>query len=758
MLTALTTRVLTPRFRALFSLFPFIVFGCMLIWSWRVYDLARYLPSPEEYGDPFEVLWMIDRFYNAFVGGSFPNIAPEIWHPVGLRIGALGYTPATFLIMMPFRAVSNAIFAYNVSTLLGLAVCYACMYRLARRFAGIFAATVATVLFTFTPFMNERVLNGHANILWGIAVLPWFVLSLLNFVSASDERARWRAAVWSGVAWGVLITFQLYGIWWGGLCWLFALMGLRQWRRMWPALAIPAIALLIASPTLIYFALSSRSAQIVTDALPALVGWGASLNSLFIPSIFHPLAPIREFATSIYGGIQNESGISNLGTLLGIVGLVGIVLVWRQMRTKTEVLTIQRNEWRMLLLAAGVSLVLSLGLAVKWDGHAVQVPIFASIDQLIWQLGHALKPALFVTEQPVQELANSIPTPGYLFAALLPTWESARVYARFSFVVVLVLALLAAVVLRQLKPGWQLALAALLIIEVLPVPTYVRTVPTQAHPALDWIAAQTGTPAMAADGTWNWNILDIGNEPNVVPILLGGKVIYAARMHNLAVSSGFGSYPLRHIVELRAHLLKAPEWTQDMRTPFFMHAIKIRYVLVHQVIGDQAGRTDKRVWDGLRNSPYFKPVGCFEPYSGGGMWPHEICVAEALWREEDTIDMIPTYEWSPEAWGIWAMAKQTHANWIGTRAGPYQLKLQVFPSCSTGQTQTQTLSIKVNQIQIGTHTWLDCQDATLTFDIPASASRLGWNDIDFEFGYVHRVDGDTRPLAAGFSLIKFVPQ
>lgn len=741
----------TPRAARLQYVLPILAFALLLIWGWRVSDPINNLPSPEQYGDPFEVLWMVDRVYASLARGELPDFAPDVWHPVGMQLGALGYTPATFLIMLPFRAVANATFAYNAVTLLGLALCFWATYRLAQRFAGVnvLGATIAALLYTASPFMWERVLNGHINILWAVAILPLFVHALLDFVSAEDDddRRALRSALAAGVAWGALLTLQLYGMWWGALAWIVAVVATwrRERRQLWRPAIIPALALLLASPTLIYFVVSNQKTQLVTDGLPALVGWGASLNSLVIPSVFHPIEFVRAFATWVYDGIQNESGIANWGLVLSIVGIIGAVIALRPAQSALQ--QQQRREWQVLLAIAVISFALALGLAVKWNGHPIIAPILAPLDQVIWRVGHALKPGLFVPDQPIPELANSIPGLSYVLAVAMPLWDAARVYARFSFVSGLALALLAALLISRVSRAGRagrvggVLLAGLLLFEVLPQPTNNRPVPARAHPVYEWITAQGGQPE---NGTHTWNILDLSDEPNILPIILGGKVVMAARQHNLAVSSGFGSYPVRHISELRTHLARAPEWAGDMRTPFFMRALRTRYVLVHRIF-----RNDDRVWEGILASPFFKPAGCFAPYAGDSIWPHEVCVAEALWREGDPINIIPSYDWSPEPWGIWAMGTEAKANWIAERAGPHTISMRAFPSCQPNAAQTMTA--RVNGVVVGEHTWQACKDAALSFVVPASAVKPGWNDVDFSFGYAYAPPGDTRPLAVGFS-------
>ncbi len=400
-----------------------------------------------------------------------------------------------------------------------------------------------------------------------------------------------------------------------------------------------------------------------------------------------------------------------------------------------------------MIAVAGVSLVLAIGLTVKWNGVTIEAPIFAPIDRVIWEVGQKLKPALFVTDEPIEELANAIPTPAYVLTAILPRWDTARVYSRFSFLSGIVLALLAAYVLTRLNWKAQIALAAVLLIEVLPAPTSNLPVPALAHPAYDWVEQQQGRPT---NGDWPWNILNISDAPDIVPILLGGKVIYSARMHNFAVSSGFGSYPAKQIYEFRAHMTQTKDWPSDMRTPFYMRALRIRHVMVHRIFNKNTA-----VWDELSNSPHFKPAGCFQPFEANSMWPHEICVAETTWKDDDPVNIIPSYDWSPESWGIWATAAQASGNFMTERAGEHHLRMRAFPSCDEGR--RQTMRVQVNGVRVGEHAWAACEEAVLDFALPASVVKQGWNDIAFDFAYTNTPAGDTRTLATGFSQLRIEP-
>jgi len=137
------------------------------------------------------------------------------------------------------------------------------------------------------------------------------------------------------------------------------------------------------------------------------------------------------------------------------------------------------------------------------------------------------------------------------------------------------------------------------------------------------------------------------------------------------------------------------------------------------------------------------------------MWSEEICIAETTWKDDDPVNIIPSYDWSPESWGIWATATQAAGNFMTERAGEHHLRMRAFPSCAEGQ--PQTMRVKVNGAQVGEHAWTNCDEAALDFVLPANVVKQGWNDIDFEFAYTHTPAGDSRTLATGFSQLRIEP-
>ena len=90
------------------------------------------------------------------------------------------------------------------------------------------------------------------------------------------------------------------------------------------------------------------------------------------------------------------------------------------------------------------------------------------------------------------------------------------------------------------------------------------------------------------------------------------------------------------------------------------------------------------------------------------------------------------------------------------------LQVEAFPQCVDGQ--QQTITIEVNGVAVGTHTWSNCDPWAGELAIPASAVRLGRNDLVIRSAYSARpIDSsagqsdDTRSLSAGYIRLRVEP-
>ena len=101
--------------------------------------------------------------------------------------------------------------------------------------------------------------------------------------------------------------------------------------------------------------------------------------------------------------------------------------------------------------------------------------------------------------------------------------------------------------------------------------------------------------------------------------------------------------------------------------------------------------------------------------------------------------------------------------WVATAKQDHRLQVEVFPQCLNGQ--QQSITIEVNGVAVGRHTWPNCDPWAGELAIPASAVRLGRNDLVIRSAYAARPidlgDGqsdDTRSLSAGYIRLHVQPK
>jgi hypothetical protein len=134
---------------------------------------------------------------------------------------------------------------------------------------------------------------------------------------------------------------------------------------------------------------------------------------------------------------------------------------------------------------------LALGLTLKWDNQTLSLPWLSPVTDTFWRLGHQLKPRFFVQATAPAPFDTAIPGPAMLLAAIIPSIEQARVFARFALIGSIGVAMLAGLTLTLVRYRWlRLGLALLLVIELLPRPLPALPFAGVSHPAFDWLAQQ----------------------------------------------------------------------------------------------------------------------------------------------------------------------------------------------------------------------------------------------------------------------------
>jgi hypothetical protein len=714
---------------ALKRVWPGAVLLAFLAWGWRAQDLFHSIPS---YGDTLVFTWALSWYGDAIPAHQSIAVYPLAFYP-----GGWPYAEDFFMLLaaLPLHWIGGAAFAYNVAVLLTFLVAFLGAYKLGRRFVGQLGATVTAVLFTFWSLRWSQNI-GHLSILIGSALLPWILWSLEKAFSAVGRARAWWLVL-TGVVWAISMFGSMYFALIGGVAvvaWTAGRLssGTIRWRTALAAVIMPGLLALLLSAPAIY-----RGNGMARFSAAEVNFWGASLNSLPLPSIEHPW--LGSLVRSLYRGLPFEQGTANLGLVALLLGLVGFWVARK------------RKEWRPILFVAIVGLVLSLGLTLKWDNESLQVAALRRINTAIWKLGHWLKPDFFAPEQAPVPFASAIPMPGTLFAAVVPFAERGRVFARYALVGSLGLFLLTALALTVIRVTWIRVLLVLVLIgEVLPPPLARLPFPPQPHPAFEWLKQQSLPGESIVDL--------VAAHPYTPGLFMEGQVVWSTRAHGKAtVAGGSSQWPsytgyLNYWLVTHEHAF----WNLDL-VPMLRY-YHIRYILLHL-----QGDWEKGILAEAQQNDEIKLVQCFEPRSGPGPWAYPICVLEVLPPVHPDLNLILDDGWSgAEKWGVWAEGTTSKAFWAATEPVDHVLHVQAFPLCR--EDQHQEVSFEVNGENLAVHEWRNCEPWSQDITVPARLIRLGRNDLVVRSRYAARPvepDGgqskDTRSLSVGFTKLKVEP-
>ncbi|HEX8682467.1 MAG TPA: hypothetical protein VF707_09150, partial [Ardenticatenaceae bacterium] len=716
---------------------PAGLLALFLAWGWHAQSLAHSVPV---YGDVIEITWLLSWYDEALRTGQNPAVYPLAFYPGGWQIGTFGAGPIMIFGLLPLHWLGGPAFAYNVAVLLTFVVAYWGAYVLARRFVERLPAAIVALLFAFWGFRWFQTI-GHLNVLLGSALIPWIVWALERALNAPARRWGWLALV--GLLWGVSIFGTPYFVWISGLGvagWLVGRVAAKSvgWRAALVALLVPStIALLLGAPGIYWSWRASTDVAAIFYSLGEVDFWGSSLNSLPLPYLSHPW--LGSFARSIYKGLPYEQGTVNLGLVTTLVAFAGLWFARRE-----------RLWWPALILAAA-GLVLSLGLTLKWDGTAVQWGWTEPLNQALWSLGRTTKPLLFPGEQPYEPFDESFSLPGMLLAALVPFLERARVFARFALVGSLGLFLLAGAALSKVNNRYlQWALAALLVVEVVPPPLPSLPFPGATHPAFDWLAQQP-----LAEGQ---SIVDlVGAHPHTPVLMNLGESVWATRLHGKPTVAGASSVWPAETMFLFQWLANHPHAFANPDLAPALRFFGARYVLLHM-----RGDLEQGILEEARQNQEVSFVECFSPASEPGLWSYPICVLEVLPPINPNVNLMLEDGWSgQEAWGVWAEGTSSRSLWVATARREHLLIVELFPNCIEGQ--RQRVVFQVNGTPVGEHAWENCEAWSGEFAVPASLVQRGANDLLVQSDFAARpvaAEGqsqDTRELSVGFSRLKIEP-
>ncbi|MCS7040792.1 MAG: hypothetical protein NZP34_14390, partial [Caldilineales bacterium] len=395
----------------------FLLLSLVATWP-LIRHVTGFVPGSDTWAyDEYTFIWSMWWFKHSLLDRhSSPFFSLAIFYPLGMELLLYSYNLLAAILALPLGVAVGWPFASNLTLLFNIVVSawgayWLAVWLLRGRPGARWAALMAGVVFAFASNRGVYLALGHYNI-QNVHFLPFFVLYLLRLVERPTRRHVLLTALFA--AWGLLVDVQ-FGVFMAFLaaCLLLA----RPWRgllfhprpdgRRWGGLT--AAAALTVLLTLPYLGPTVR-AFLAADYL--LRGWGNALNlsadlgGWFTPTALHPLwgADWPAYLRAVQEGTAPFRDVNTvfLGYATAALALLGAVVLWRQQRGWTT--------------AAVLSAVFTLGPLLQVRGRYV-------FD--------------------FDGLETSIPLP-FLLLHYLPLVRGNRVANRWSLVLILALAVLAA--------------------------------------------------------------------------------------------------------------------------------------------------------------------------------------------------------------------------------------------------------------------------------------------------------------------------
>lgn len=682
-----------------------LVLGLALVFH-RV-NPVRELPDA---WDSLEVLGILTYLCNH----PAPSLAPN-YYPTGYPLAIYAQLWAV-VIMLPFCRLIPGPLILNAANILSHVVAFQGALKLAAT-VGVPAIPALLVAFgyAFSPFRLGP--EGHYNVLFSSAVLPWAVAFTL--LTARPARgAGWHRPVAAGLAWAATLLLHPYfvSVWvfvWGVVTWQHA-----PARRRLLASAAITLALTVPYGLAIAGELASGWWESVGGAA-YLFQSGVSLDFAVLPSTFNFLVGRLVAEYTGYRSPPNVEG--QLGTLGPVV--------WALLLLGLSRYRVLRGELGGLLLAGGLFLILALGPVAMVKGQTLSIGIFRPVNEVLWDLGRLLKPATFA-EPPPDRVLDGLPLPGFLWLVLVPLSENVRAVARLAIPAGLLLGTAAGRVLAAMPRRWALAFGLVWLAAALPGPVAWVPIP-QPHPVYDWVATRKAEGAVLVIG---------GHGP-----VTRAPHLWQTLTRGIPTVNGYASYQPAYYTALWRGLAESDLAFAD--TVKLLSGLGVRFLLVE--VGDDV---DRLMYARASRSADLEFIRCFDPPEP--WWQLPVCAFEVrpVPPEGRRFDVLFDQGWLiREDWGLWATGRQATA-FVWWDGRPARLELVAFPNCVPEE--AQTLEVELNGRRVLRHQFGSCNPSTLTAELRAGGLPAGWSRLTFSFGYTRATASSPQPLAVGATRLK----
>ena len=428
------------------------------------YPLVIYLRTavPGPPWDNFEWLYHLWWFRHSIVDlGQWPTVDPTTFYPFGYDLRLSESMLANYLLIAPFLFWGDEVLAYNLFLLLTFILTgYATYLLIAYLTDNQVAAFVGGVAFAFCPYRMHIAAAGWLPLL-STQWIPLLFLCLERFL----RERRMRFALGAGLFMALVALSSWYYAYIVGLfALLFVLVRLWPWRQalgdahlmrglLLAGVVTVALVLPVAWPLF-----GMRSGH-MGWSLADVDKWSASVDDFLLPNVYHPLwgeffLRMRDYAPRYPWYMP---GCIYLGVAVLILALVAVV-------KRDEDGAFPRGYgWIMVL-----SLILALGVVLRWNGDVVQVAVSPQVETLVNRFMSTLVSKWALNKDsyyaiPVEAGSVPVPLPGLLLYLFLPWGDAMRTLYRFGVMTVFAVTVLAGIGAARLLGGCRFPGEAILV-------------------------------------------------------------------------------------------------------------------------------------------------------------------------------------------------------------------------------------------------------------------------------------------------------
>jgi hypothetical protein len=487
-------------------------------------------------GDGWKVVEQFWWYKYALVDqGISPLHDSHIFFPHGWYTATSSHSLALMLPTIPFTMLLGPIGAYNLfmlfSFLLAGLGAYSLVYRLTQdRLAALFAAIAYA-------FSMSRMLRaaGHYNVSVGSAWVPWIFVCLEKARAGQTRRSQiiWFAA--AGATYAASMLAYWYFVYLVAIplaaYFLYDMWSARRCRERFQTtllgfFTVFTTAGLLATPLALLTFQTRNQAGVLPFSFESTAYFAASLDRFIIPNRYHPLWGSW---INAYFPDSGEQTFVYLG--LAAVALA-IVAMLRNVHRRTAAYTV-------FTLAA---LTMAMGPQLYWNAAPVT-----------WSL-------------PGTGRTFTIPLPGLLFFHYAPMFNVIRVWARFSLVASLGVAILSGLSLAHIRRqrAWGGVLSVLLVafvaLESFGQPFLVVPATVMNREVDQWLAAQPGL----------FGVMELPLNDR-----LNGSLMYSRTIHQKQLAGGYTAAIPGFFLEAVPHLATFP----NQESIIILQRWGVRYLL-----------------------------------------------------------------------------------------------------------------------------------------------------------------------------------